>query len=103
MFEIIFSIIFILSLAGISFILVKKIPFLISLPQSGTTGIKKHQIILNTETKIKEIITSFEKQIILHKVLSWIKVMTLKIETRVDHLLHGIRKKAQRIDEEKKS
>jgi len=98
--ELTISIIFILSLGGTLFILARKIPVLNSLPQNGTTGIKKHQIILDTENKIKEILISFEKQILLHKFLSWVKVMTLKIETRVDMMLHIIRKKAQQIDKD---
>lgn len=97
--------IFVVSLGGVLLILSRKLPVLNALPQNGTTGIKKHQIILEAENKIKDFITFFEKQIFLHKLLSWIKVMTLKIETKVDHLLHNIRKKAQEVDknlEEKK-
>ena len=41
-----------------------------------------------------------EKQIFMHKFLSWTKVMTLKIETRIDALLQKIRKKAQQVDKE---
>jgi len=100
--ELIISIIFILSLGGVLFILARKVPVLNSLPYNGTTGIRKHQVILDTENKIKEILISFEKQILLHKFLSWVKVMTLKFETRVDILLHKIRKKAQQIDKAKK-
>ena len=97
--------IFILSLGGALFILARKVPVLNSLPQNGTTGIKKHHYILEAENKIKDIFVFFEKQIFLHKILSWVKVMTLKIEIRVDHLLHKIRKNAQQVDknlEEKK-
>ncbi|MFA6190136.1 MAG: hypothetical protein WC711_01325 [Candidatus Staskawiczbacteria bacterium] len=93
MLELIISIIFILSFGVVIFILVRKLPALNSLPHSGTTGIKKHRVISNIETKIKETVVYFEKQVFLHKILSWVKVMTLKIETRVDHLLHKIRQK----------
>jgi hypothetical protein len=95
MIEFIIFIIFIISLGGVLFILARKIPVLTSLPQNGTTGIRKHRIILNTENKIKDFLVFFEKQIFLHKFLSWVKVMTLRIETRIDHSLHKIRKKAQ--------
>ncbi len=98
--ETIILIIFILSFAGVLFILVRKLSVLNSLPQNGTTGIRKHHIILDIENQIKEILISFEKQIWLHKLLSWVKVATLKIETRVDMMLHRIRKKAQQIDKE---
>jgi hypothetical protein len=100
--ELIFSAIFILSLAGASVILARKIPVLNALPYSGSTGIKKHHIILETENKIKNILLFFEKQIFMHKFLSWVKVMTLKFETRVDHSLHRIRKKAQQVDKKNK-
>ncbi|MCX6718391.1 MAG: hypothetical protein NTY81_02200 [Candidatus Staskawiczbacteria bacterium] len=91
--ELIFLIIFIFSLVGVLVILVRKVPVLTSLPQTGTHGIRKHHIILDLENRFKEIVISFEKQIILHKLLSWVKVMTLRIETKVDHHLHKIRQK----------
>ena len=90
--------IFLSSLTGVSLILARKVTVLNSLPQNGTTGIRKHRIILDIENKFKEILLSFEKQIYFHKFLSFIKVLTLKIETRVDIMLHRIRKKAQQID-----
>ncbi|MGA2417939.1 MAG: hypothetical protein ABSF55_01755 [Candidatus Staskawiczbacteria bacterium] len=90
--------IFICSFAGALLILARKVPVLNSLPQNGTTGIRKHHYILQVENKVKEFFTFFEKQIYLHKLLSWVKVMTLKIEIRVDHLLHNIRKKSQKVD-----
>ena len=102
MIETIALIIFIISFCGVLFILARKLPVLNSLPNNGTTGIKKHQIILDTENKIKEFFIFFEKQIFFHKFLSWVKVMTLKIETRVDIMLHKIRKKAQQIDKDLK-
>jgi len=98
MVELVISIIFILSFGGVLFILVRKISVLNSLPQNGTTGIKKHKIILNAENKIKDTLIYFEKQIFFHKILSWGKIMTLKIETRIDVLLHKIRRKAQQVD-----
>jgi len=83
--------IFVCSFGGVLFVLARKIPVLSNLPQNGTTGIKKHHYILETEQKIKAFFNFFEKQIYLHKLLSWVKVMTLKIETKVDKLLHKIR------------
>lgn len=95
MVELIVTIIFLASLFGVAAILIRKIPVLNSLPQNGSSGIKEHKIILGIENKIKEVLVFFEKQIFFHKFLSWVKVMTLKIETKVDHLLHKIRKKNQ--------
>ena len=93
--ESIIFVIFVLSFGGAILIMARKIPVLTTLPQNGTTGIRKHHIISDIENKVKEIFVYFEKQIFLHKLLSWVKVMTLKIETRVDRSLHSIRKKAQ--------
>ena len=100
--ELIFLIILVCGLAGALFILFRKMPMLNSLPQNGSIGIRKHRIILDIEAKIKDVSLFFEKQIFLHKFLSWIKVATLKVETRVDVLLHKIRRKAQQIEKEKK-
>ena len=95
MFGFIALIIFIISLGGIVFIIARKVPALVLLPQNGKIGLRNHKFILNIEEKIKNILLSFEKQIILHKILSWLKCLVLKIETQIDHLLHGIRKKAK--------
>lgn len=92
--------IFTCSFGGIILIFLKKIPVLNTLPQNGTAGIKKHKIILNAENKVKDVLIYFEKQIFLHKFLSWVKCMTLKVEVKIDHLLHNIRKKAQEVDKE---
>ena len=100
MVELIISIIFIVSFGGALFILARKIPVLNTLPQSGTTGLKKHRYIIEEEERIKNILIGFEKQILLHKFLSWVKIITLKIEVKVDHLLHSIRRKAQEVDKE---
>ncbi len=103
MMDLIFFVIFILSFGGVLFILARKIPALVTLPQNGRTGIKKHRVILNAEEKIKEAFIYFEKQILLHRLLSWVKCLTLKTETKIDHLLHNIRKKAQQVDKDIKS
>ena len=96
--ESIVSIIFVCSFGGVLLILARKVPVLNSLPQNGSVGIRKHQVILDIESRIKDIFISFEKQIFLHKLLSWVKVITLKIEIRIDDLLQKIRRKAQEID-----
>lgn len=102
MIELIISIIFFASFAGVIFILARKIPVLNTLPQNGSTGIKKHQIVLEAENKIKDFLLAVEKQIFLHKLLSWVKCLTIKAEVRIDNLLHNIRKKAQKIDKDLK-
>ena len=96
--ELIILAVFVASLAGVLYILFRKLPALMTLPQNGSTGIKKHDVILNIENRIKSFFLAVEKQVYLHKILSWTKCLTLKIETKVDHLLHNIRKKAQEVD-----
>lgn len=98
MIQLIATIILLASLSGIAFILFKKAPALAKLPKNGSHGIPKAKIVSHVEEKVKNVYSLFEKQIILHKILSWIKIMTLKIEHRVDIILHKIRKKAQSVD-----
>jgi len=93
--ELIALIIFCASAAGIIIMLYKKLPVLLTLPQNGTTGFKKHRYILNLENKIKDILAAFEKQVYLHKILSWLKCQILKIEVKIDYLLHNIRQKSK--------
>lgn len=100
MFKLIATIIFTGSLIGIAFILYKKIPALIKLPQNTVSAFKKGVIVLKIEDKIKDFSSLFSKQIILHKILSFVKCLTLKIETQIDNLLHRIREKAQEMDKE---
>ena len=93
--ELIVLTIFILSLGGILFIFYRKIPILTTLPQNGNIGFKEHKIVSHISVKIKKFFDFFEKQIWLHKFLSWVKCLILKIEVQIDHLLHNLRKKAQ--------
>ncbi len=92
--------IFTVSFGGILLILAHKIPVLVELPQNGSTGFGKHKIVLKTEERIKGFYLIFKKQIILHKFLSWVKCLTIKAEVKIDHILHSIRRKAQKIDKD---
>mgnify|MGYP001559424927 CR=1 FL=1 len=101
MVQLIAFIIFILSLAGFCFMLYKKIPVLVQLPQNGHHGFKKSEFVLNVEKKLKDFhFDLFKKQVFLHKVLSKCRILILKIEKKIDVLLHGIRKKAQELEKE---
>ena len=95
MIKLIIFIIFISSISGILYIFYKKIPVLTTLPKNGNIGFKEHKIILKAEGKIKKFYDIFEKQIWLHKFLSWIKCLILKIEVKIDYLLHSLRKNQQ--------
>ena len=101
MLQLIAFVIFIISLVGIVFILCKKIPVLAQLPQNGYHGFKKNEFILNIENKIKSFhFDFFQKQVFLHKLLSKIRILVLKLERKIGDLLHVIRKKAQELDKE---
>ncbi|MBI3337499.1 MAG: hypothetical protein HY005_02660 [Candidatus Staskawiczbacteria bacterium] len=101
MIQSIVTIIFLVSSFGIAFILFRKIPILVNLPKNGHHGFKKHEFIVKIEKKINDAYFHlFSKQMLLHKILSKFRVLTLKIERKIDELLHGIRKKAQQIDKE---
>jgi len=101
--QLIAFIIFLVSFLGIVFVLYKKAPALARLPQRGHHGFKKSRFIMRIEKKIQDVhFRIFSKQVWLHKLLSWVKVWTLKVETRIDTLLHRIRKKAQQLDREVK-
>lgn len=102
MVQLIVFIILLTSVSVITFILYKKIPALVKLPHNGHTGFKKPEFISKIEKTIKENhFHFFQKQMILHKLLSKTKLWVLKTERKIDILLHGIRKKAQELDRKK--
>lgn len=67
-----------------------------TLPQNGSAGFSNQNFIGKIGGTISKINNGFEKQIYLHKFLSWAKCYVLKIETKIDKLLHNIRKKSQK-------
>jgi len=93
--ELIFLIVFISSIGGAILILIKKAPILSTMPKNGSSGIKKHKIVLIAEGRIKSFLAFFSDGIILHKFLSWTKCRVIKFETWIDEVLHGIRNKAK--------
>ena len=102
MVQLIALIIFIVSAVVLAFIIYKKIPALVGLPENGHHGLKKPEFIKKIEKKLKEHhFNIFEKQVPLHKILSKTKVWVLKTETKIDNWLHGIRKNAQELDKQK--
>jgi len=98
MIELIIFIVLVVSLVGALIILLRKLSALLLLPQNGSHDVPHDHIIVKTKNKVKEFFIYIEKQIFLHKLLSWLKVIILKVERRIDNLLHGIRKKAQQVD-----
>ena len=102
--QLIALIIFIFSVLGMVYILCKKIPVLTELPQNGHHGFEKPEFILNVEKTIKDRhFHFFKKQMLLHKLLSKLRVLILKVEKRIDIILGSIRKKAQELDKKVKN
>ena len=95
MFELIAIIILLISLIGVALILYFKASVLATLPKNGSTGIREHKIIASVEGKISQIASFFSDGKILHKFLSRSKCKIMKVESLIDGLLHGIRKKAK--------
>lgn len=103
MLETIFLIIFLFSVLTIAFLLLRKIPLLVQLPENGHHGFKKHALVLKVEQKIKETYFHwFAKKMLLHRLLSQFRIWILKLEKQTDELLHGIRKNAQELEKKKK-
>jgi len=101
MFALIVLIIFVLSFGGVCFMLARKVPILIQLPEVQE-GAQKENIIVSMKKKIKS--ASLDK-IILLKCLSKIRVLILKIEKYIDNWLQRMRKKvhSQKQEQEKEA
>jgi hypothetical protein len=95
MLQLIVAIILLISLIGLVVIIIRKLPVLVVLPQIGSASVKDFKFVEIIRDLVKSKMVIFEKKIFVQKFLSWVKVMTLKIETKVDKMLHGIRKKSQ--------
>ncbi len=101
MIQLIAFIIFMVSVGGIFLMLARKAPVLATMPQNGSTGLRKPALATKAEKRIKELhFHFFSKQMLLHKILSTFRIWTLKTERYIDTMLHGIRKKAQELDRE---
>jgi len=98
MVELIALIILVISFGGIVWILARKIPVLVQMPEVEE-GIQKENIISILKKRIKKL--SLDKVILL-KILSKIRVLVLKIEKYVDGSLQKMRKKVHTQKQEEK-
>jgi len=99
MIQLIAFIIFLVSLSAAVIVLYKKMPVLAGLPQNGHHGLRKPEVIIKIEKKIRERhFHLFQKQMLLHRILSKTRVWILRIERKIDEMLHGIRQNAQELD-----
>ena len=99
MLQFIAFIIFIFSSGILLFIVYRKIPLLIKLPENGYHGLKKPKFISSVESKLKDFhFYFFEKKVLSQKVLSRFRVLVLRAERIIDNLLNSIREKAKELD-----
>lgn len=93
MIELIFLIILVGSFSGMAFIFLKKLPLLVQLPQ---TSISRGSLALKVKQGIKKLPGSdkFDYELYLQKLLSKIRVLTLKAESTTDSWLAKLRQKA---------
>lgn len=90
--EIIFSTLLFISLSGIGYILFKKIPALVELPE---INLPKLSIVSGVKKVVKKIPGSekFDYELYLQKMLSKVRVLTIKTENKTGSWLEGLRKR----------
>jgi hypothetical protein len=98
--ETILAILSVLSLAGIIFIVFRKIPVLLNLPEETSGGDP-------LAVKLKRQVTNFPKteifdyEVPLQKVLSRVRILTLKTEQKTGNWLEKLRQKSNQKKSEK--
>ena len=92
--EIIALIIFILSLAGIGIILYGKISLLLELPETSPPQFDLKNILLKIKTTTP--LKGFSGDIILQRILSKIRILTLKTDSQTFNWLQKLRQRAQK-------
>jgi len=94
--EIIFIFLLLTSLSGMGFILLRKVPTLLELPQSS---FQKEQILSSIKNEIKRGIKiipgaqKFDYELYLQKALSKVRVLTLKTESQTGSWLEKLRQR----------
>jgi len=94
MLELIILIIFLIGLIGMAVIIIKKIPVLLELPE---TEVEKIDIFRRLGHKIKNngAVKSFSsKELLLQKILSKFRILTLKTDKKTSNLLAKLRQKS---------
>lgn len=93
--ELIAIIILISSLVGMGFIIFRKIPILLTLPE---TPPEKENLILRLKNKLKEakIFKNFSSEIFLQKIISKVRILSLKIDNYTFNWLKKLREKSQK-------
>lgn len=96
--EFVAKIILVFSFIGLWVIIFRKIPILVELPQT----IEKESFIVKLRGRIRNIpfFKSFSYEIFLQKILSKIRILTLKTENKTFHWLQKLREKTKKKKEQ---
>ena len=87
-------IIFFIGFIGMSIIIIKKIPALVELPE---TEIKRSMVFRRFRQKIKNngtVKSFFSKELLMQKMLSKFRILTLKTDKKTSNLLVKLRQKS---------
>lgn len=103
MIELIVIIILIASLLGIGVILFQKIPVLAELPEIAE-GVEKESFFARLKEKIKNLpaVKSFSSEIFLQKILSKVRILTLKADNKTFSWIQKLREKYKKKQAESK-
>ncbi len=93
MVDLISLIIFLLSLTGLSLFLYRKVPTLLELPVSASQPFDWKGVLKNTKDRLP--LKDFHKDVFLQKVLSRIRILSLKTESKTYNWLKKLRMKAK--------
>lgn len=97
MLELIITIILIGSILGMAMIIYRKIPVLVELPEIVEGKIKEN-FLLRLKNKILSFspLKNFSFEIFLQKIISKVRILTLKIESKTAYWLQQLREKSQK-------
>ncbi len=93
MLVIIASIVFVLSLTGIGIILLRKIPLLLQLPETAAAPFNWKEFLLRIKNSSP--LKDFSFEMFLQKILSRIRVLTLKTDSKTSNWLQRLRARSQ--------
>lgn len=94
MLELIALIILIFSLVGMGIILFRKIPLLLELPETLPSQFSWRNLLL--KIKNSTILKGFSIETLLQKILSKIRILTLKTDSKTSSLLQKLRERSQK-------
>lgn len=97
-FEAVAGVILFFSLLGVGIIIFRKIPLLAELSEAPADRAQRGSISLNLKEKVKALnpFKYFPYEIFLQKILSKIRILTLKTENKTGSWLQGLRERTQK-------